>query len=193
MRTPPFAVQLPLVWDAEPTGAAGGPTAAELEAQPREGLGAVAGTPVDAKTRRAAIMAERLLRYHHSGRGGSAAHRLAGALLAEHGRDARLVLQRASLARDVARRVDQHLATAGVPAATRRHRERRSAQRAAWRTAAEALHAEHGREARVVLRRQRWEGHLDKPAYRAMDGHLAALGVPARLQIDLLGGDDAAL
>lgn len=58
---------------------------------------------------------------------------------------------------------------------------------------ADRLRADHGRMSRVVLRRLRWAGLIDRATYWAVDARLAALRVPARLQMDLLGAADAAL
>ena len=55
---------------------------------------------------------------------------------------------------------------------------------------ARRLTGEHGQAARVALRRLRWAGAIDPARYRAADAALAATGLPARLQLSLLGEAD---
>ncbi|MCB9523901.1 MAG: hypothetical protein H6702_11125 [Myxococcales bacterium] len=55
---------------------------------------------------------------------------------------------------------------------------------------AERLTERYGQEARVALRRLRWGGAIDPKRYRATDAALDRAGLPARLQISLLGEAD---
>ena len=55
---------------------------------------------------------------------------------------------------------------------------------------ARRLRGAHGQAARVALRRLRWAGAIDPARYRATDRALAEAGLPARLQISLLGEAD---